>query len=393
MTTIITATDAAQFLGLVPHLLGFHPSESVVLVPFAGRRSLGAVRLDLEHASAADEDATRPVVLLESPADAVDRIAATAIGMVCRLADADAVAVVVYTDEPIARGRLPREQLARAVARRADACGIELRDALCVASTGWASFLEADHPEAGHPLDLIESADTAGALPPVAPGDQHAGADLPVVDPTRLADVAAALDALTAAVVPAPTTEPAGRAEPAARADPRALETLTALDDIPEFLEDLLVRDAASLPPFEAARAALCLSRPAVRDIALLQWSGSMRDGDAALAAQLHWETGAPYPEDLGARVWGDGPTPDPDRLAAGLAVARECAALTTGTRRAAVLGLCAWLAWAQGRSTVAADYAAQATAIDADAGLAEIVLAFVTTAHLPDWAFQHAAA
>jgi len=385
MTTIIKAADAAQFLGLVPHLLGFRATRSIVLVPFAGSRSLGAMRIDLEPQQSGPGSA--PAVLVEAPSDTIDRIAATAIGMVCRIAEADAVAIVVYTDEPITGGDLPREQIARALARRADACGIELRDALCVAGNGWASFLDPERPDGGHPLHLLRGDEAAARLLPLGAGDQHTGAELPAVDPTRRADVAQALEALTAAVDGAPS------ALVDAHLDPRALQTLARLDDVPELLEDLLVQDVASASPFDAALAVLCLSRPSLRDVALLQWSGSMRDGDAALDAQLRWEGGAPYPEEVGARLWGDGSCPDPDRLARGLVVARECAALASGARRATVLGLCAWLAWAQGRSTVASAYATQACEIDAEAGLAEIVLAFVNTTHLPDWAFHRAAA
>ena len=75
MTTIVKAASAAQFLALVPRMLGYRPTRSLVLIPFAGSRSLGAMRIDL-------------------PADAesVDAAAATVLGMVCRLPEADAVA-------------------------------------------------------------------------------------------------------------------------------------------------------------------------------------------------------------------------------------------------------------------------------------------------------------
>lgn len=384
MTTIIKAASAAQFLGLVPHLLGFRPTRSMVLVPFAGARSLGAMRIDLEPRPD-DETSGTPAVLVEPPADTVDRLAATAIGMVCRIAAADAVAVVVYTDEAVAGGMLPREQLARAVARRADACGIELRDALCVAADGWGSFLDPELPPGGRPLDQLHGDEHAERLLPLDAGDQHAAAVLPVVDPARLADVTTAVEALTGAV----GTDAASVGSPV---DPRALDSLEQLDDIPHLLERMLEWDAATASPFEVAVAVLCLSRPALRDIALLQWSGSIADGVTALEAQLRWEDGEPYPEELGARVWGEGPGPDPERLESALRLARQCAALTSGIRRATVLGICAWLSWAQGRSTEAGDYAAQACAGGVEMPLAEVVLAFVNTAHLPDWAFQRAA-
>ena len=47
MTTIVKAANAAQFLSLVPKMLGYRPTRSVVLIPFAGARSIGAMRFDL----------------------------------------------------------------------------------------------------------------------------------------------------------------------------------------------------------------------------------------------------------------------------------------------------------------------------------------------------------
>ena len=90
MTTIVKAANAAQFLSLIPKMLGYRPTRSVVLIPFAGARSIGAMRFDLPD---------------EAESEEVDRIAATLIGMVCRLPEADAVAMVAYTDARIRRRR------------------------------------------------------------------------------------------------------------------------------------------------------------------------------------------------------------------------------------------------------------------------------------------------
>jgi hypothetical protein len=78
--------------------------------------------------------------------------------------------------------------------------------------------------------------------------------------------------------------------------------------------------------------------------------------------------------------MWGAADKPDPDRLQAGLTLAWQVAALSTGPLQVGPLALCAWLAWALGRSR--ADlYAQQALAIDAEHGLAEIVASFVNAA------------
>ena len=45
--TVVKAADAAQFLSIVPRMLGYHPTRSLVVIPFHGGRSLGAMRFDL----------------------------------------------------------------------------------------------------------------------------------------------------------------------------------------------------------------------------------------------------------------------------------------------------------------------------------------------------------
>ncbi|MBU4466243.1 MAG: DUF4192 domain-containing protein, partial [Actinobacteria bacterium] len=136
MTTIIKAANAAQFLALVPHLVGFTPTRSLALIPFAGSRTLGAMRFDLPETSDSDE---------------IARIASTCIGMVCRIPGADGVAAVIYTD---AAYLTPGESttgdgLARALLQRADSCGLRVTDALCVAADAWGSYLDSECPTGG----------------------------------------------------------------------------------------------------------------------------------------------------------------------------------------------------------------------------------------------------
>src|SRR3546814_5555462 len=88
MTTIFRAAGAADFLALVPRLLGYLPSRSLVLIPFDGNRTLGGLRLDLPR----DLD---PLEL--------DRTSSTVMGMVCKVSHTDAVALVAYTDETLDR--------------------------------------------------------------------------------------------------------------------------------------------------------------------------------------------------------------------------------------------------------------------------------------------------
>ena len=369
-TTIITAGSAAEFLSLLPRMLGFRPRRSLVLVPFARARTLGAMRLDLPGGDTDD----------------IEAYAATCVGMMCRVASADSVALVVFDDAPFdVDGTPPRDELARALVSKADACGLGIVDALCVAADGWASFVR---PELA-PRSLAELAiDPSGAERLAEPdGDQWSGSELPQVDETDAASVESALVALADAVVV--LCSDAGVLDESTRVDPRALDAAVALDDLPALFEAMLAWDASQLDPYDAATAAWCLSRPALRDIALVGWTAGPERGDEALTAQLRWEKGEPYPAELAQVMWGEGVQPEPSRLLDALAVVRAVAALAPESHRAGPLAVCAWLSWALGRSTHAESYAKRAVEVEPEHGLAEIVLSFVTAAHLPDWAFS----
>lgn len=369
MTTTVKAADAAQFLALVPRMLGYTPTRSVVVVPMGGPRSLGGMRLDLPP----DDDDTR------------DGFAATLIGMVCRVSRSDGLVAVIYTDELI-RPDIPHAPLASAIARAADASGLQLIDLLVVAPDGWASHAGAD--TAVHPLSELDGLDGLDhTLPPVS-GDQTTGADLPECRAADRRSTEAAhrsLQSALAVLCGLPGERPSEE-----RVDPAALAMACELDDLPLVFERALTWDLAPLTPMRAALLGWVFGRPSLRDIALVQWASDAAGGEEALHAQLRWEDGEEYPADLASVMWGEGGRrPDPQRLDAALTLVRHVAARTARRRRAGVLAVCAWLSWALGRSTHADRYARDALEIDADHGLADIVRSFVASAHLPDWAFQ----
>ncbi|SDQ63822.1 DUF4192 family protein [Microbacterium sp. cf332] len=381
MTTTVRAADAAHFLSLVPHLLGFAPRRSLVVVPFAGSRSLGAMRVDLPPDSL----------------EAFDSAAATIVGMVCRIPDADALTAIVYAPGSAADG-LPGVPVLAAVGRAADACGVRVVDLLTVASDGWGSHLDATCPPGGRPLDEIGSAAERHGDP--APGrsldDDHAsGAELPRHSAAERRIVGGALRSLeTALAVVCGIPRVGGGRRGSREGDdggvaPEALTAACELDDPPLLFERVLLGDPSELEPLVVALLAWCLARPSLRDVALVQWATDAAHGADALEAQRRWEEGEDYPERLGSIMWGDGDRPEPGRLLAALEVVREVAALAPRRLRPGPLALCAWLAWALGRSTHAASYAQRALEIDPDHGLAEILLSFVQVGHLPDWAFH----
>lgn len=430
--TVVKAADAAQFLSFVPLMLGYHPSESLVVIPFQGARSLGAMRFDLPAGGE------------------TDGVAATVIGLACRLPEADAVAAIAYTGARFEdRDRMPHRELLDALDRRAHACGLRVTDLLCVAADGWGSALDSHLPASGRPLSDLEGAGTQLQGMRAADGDQASGADLPECPPGEQERVARALTALDDAVevlcgpdavaggrlrgapgvstaplpeaahapeaapapddrapaaghacdlgpVPGPIVGDADEGDPApdsnTRIDPRALGTACRLDDLPGLFEDALEQRPAGRDAYDSAALVWCLARPSLRDVALVQWSGNLADGDEALDAQLRWESGEEYPAHLAMRMWGEGDTPDVARLEVALEVCRHAAAVAPREARPGALAMCAWLSWALGRSTHAAAYAGMACEIEPEHGLSQIVLSFVQAGHLPDWAFRRGA-
>jgi hypothetical protein len=368
MTTIIRAADAAEFLTLVPHLLGFVPSRSVVLIPFSAGRSAGGMRFDLPPESA-DPGA----------------FAATALGLACRVSQVDAVAAVVYCDDPIADD-IPHRPLADALERAAHRSGLDVLDLLCVGPASWARYLGDAHPAGGHPLTELP-APPAAAASAVAPHPDHlAGARLPAADLAERERVGRALRELEralAVVTGAPTPVDGDRI------DPRAFSAVCALDDLPLFFEVVVRGDADPADEFELAALVWCLARPALRDIGVTAWIDGVDAGDDALDAQLRWEDGEAYPAAIAERMMGEGRRPDAGRLAAALEACRRAASVAPRDERCGALSVCAWLSWALGRSSHAEHYALTACGIDPEHGLSRIVLSMVHAGHLPDWAFH----
>lgn len=365
MTTVLTAAGSADFLRIVPSLAGFTPSESLVVLPFHGSRTSGAMRLDLP-----DDD-----IEIVDYADA-------AIGLASRVDQTDAVAVVVYTDDC---GEATRDGLVLPYAIEVDellgcACeaGLRIVDALCVTPSGWASYLD-DEPEF---RALVGEAPEVPGIGDVS-GDQLAGAALPASDLAERERVGRALSELEGLLAHERTNGPTGRE------NPQAIAAMVLLEDVPAFFEAVLAAPE-SLPPFATAALLWCLDRPLFRDVALTQWATDMVGGLRTLDAQLAYSaTREQVPDDLGDVFLGRGPAPDPDRLRLALIVVRRAAAQAPRASRTGPLTIAAWLSWALGRTSHAAHYLDEARAIDPEYGLASLLNTMISAAVLPEWAFR----
>lgn len=366
-TTVVRAVSSPSFLALVPHLLECTPRRSLAVVPFAEGRSLGAMRVDLPP---------------EGDSALAEGVASTVLGMACKVARTDAIAVAVYTDDGLAPGApLPSTALVEAVRSRAGICGIRIIDALVVSPDGWASYLDPERTP--HPLQEIQDAATPGLEPDVR-SDQVAAAALPPGDEETSRGIVRLLDDAELALR---ATRDRRRLSPARR---RSAEAVVAgLADPPALFESAVTVPWTEGDLTRLAAMAFCLERPSLRDVALMQWTGDLATGDAVFQAQTAYRAGVPVPEDLARPMWGEGARPRPARLSAGLDVCRRVAAVLPPERRPGPLAACAWLAWASGRASHSAAYAEQALAIDPQHGLSGIMLELVDSGRLPEWVFE----
>lgn len=331
-STTHKATQPSDFLAAVPAMLGYQPSESVVVIPFAGLRTIGAMRFDLPS--------------VENAA----HLATVAAGLVCKVESATGLAVVVYGE------RAQAEAVTEAITRTAAECGLSVIERFYVTGGGWGLIgNDAVSPMPEVPENLAAMATES---------DQRAGANLPEIDEAFAREVAEAL--------------------------PSDLGIHLAMLDIDplDLFEGSLSWDGSSLEAQSAAAMIAMMNRPALRDVALVQWAHGFAVGESALDAQIAWQDGAEYPTHLAAVMWGEGPRPDADRLMAALTACRHLAALAPKSAQVGPLAAAAWLSWALGRSTHADVYSRRALAIDPDHGLSQIVATFVRVAHLPEFAF-----
>lgn len=331
-TTIHKATQPSDFLAAVPSMLGYQPTESVVVIPFAGPRTVGAMRFDLpgvENAAA---------------------VANVAAGLVCKIQGATGLAVVVYGE------RTQAEAVAEAITDIAAECGLSVVERFYVTGSGWGLIGD----DAVSPMPEVP--EHLAAM--VTAANQHTGAALPEVHEAIAQEVAEAL--------------------------PGDLGIRLAMLDVDplDLFEGSLSWDGSNLEAQSAATMIAMMNRPALRDVALVQWAHGFAAGESALDAQIAWEDGVDYPTHLAMVMWGEGPRPDPQRLEAALTACRHLAALAPANAQVGPLAAAAWLSWALGRSTHADQYSRRALAIDPEHGLSQIVGSFVAAGHLPDFAF-----
>src|SRR5687767_8636040 len=121
--TIVTISSPADVLGVVPHRIGFHPTESIVVVCLHGARRRDGLVMRLDLAPPEHDD----VVARDLSAKAA-HVKASAAVLVC------------YTERDDASD-LPRRRLIGALRDRMSSHGIEVIEALLVHNGRWWSYV------------------------------------------------------------------------------------------------------------------------------------------------------------------------------------------------------------------------------------------------------------
>jgi hypothetical protein len=220
--------DLTDLASAVPHMLGFHPAESLVAIALTGPRERMSFTMRLD--------------LLEPRHDAeVARMTSARMAH----AGADAVLLFLYSDGPAAGGELPRRALVEAIA---DALDVPVREAMLVDDGRIWSYICADVrccPPGGREL----RPDSPGALALAAAHALHGN----VVLPDREALVA--------------TTRAVGgvAAVSMRQATQRALATGASDDQVDEICERLAA-DGPGITHDEAAQLVVGLHDVAFRD-------------------------------------------------------------------------------------------------------------------------------
>jgi len=121
--TVVRISSPADIVGLMPHRMGFHPTESLVVLCLQGprRRDKVAMRLDLP-------DPVDDTVMTEEVVDRLTRLRA------------DAAILVCYTEAPGPAHGLIRAPLVRALRRSLVGKGIGVPHAILVREGRWWSY-------------------------------------------------------------------------------------------------------------------------------------------------------------------------------------------------------------------------------------------------------------
>lgn len=392
----ISVTSPADILSYVPHVLGFQPTESLVLLTMSGKRVGATLRLDL-------------------PSGASDPLeyAQTVRGYLKSDSSADGVLMILYTAQDWSTpADPPFAGLVHCLDLILDAAGLALLDGWFVGPGYWRDYFCEDAgccPWPGHSLTQITESVLNAEL--VYQGSSYADSlddavETPAAENNAL--VRAAIDEHLQQWGGSWDVSTLGRdcltlwdgliSHPAQRntveADPEVLAFMLAGLSCAAVRDTLIVLAATDLHSANAAavECGVFLEQPAAQPLppactaAMARFAAlTPRQGD-----DDQFVTPAVGADALFRQVFlAIGQAPDWERMDAAYSVFRRMTAVATGQSRSALLSILGWLEWARGRGSRAHRYLQEALEETPGYTLAELLLALVGTGSLAPWARQ----
>lgn len=378
MTEVLKAQTDADFLAMVPALIGYHATNSLVCVAFNGKQAFGGFRIDLPHRRRTSE---------------YRAVATTIIGMLSRVRGTNRVAPVIITDATFAdESGAPWLDFARYLADRLEDDGFGIVSALCVAADGWANYFDPDYPREGRPLAEIAASPMQQRAELLRVPALSEWATLPDVTPDEIDDFAIDLVAV--------------------RDGDYACQLMTfEIVGLSGFIEH--VAEADTLSPAEEALLLLACQAPCDRDVITMQIAFGQLVGEAVAAdnevlLEIQSRTGGSMDDVVLAEVAAGRRTlddefsgllmgmgtmrPDVHRMEGAITKLKRVIALATPGQRPAPLCILAWLLWGRGLGSAAGHFVDSALAIDPEYGMALVLRTLFSSGRLPEWAYAGAA-
>ncbi len=401
MPQIIRAETDADFIAMVPALLGMRPVRSLVLIMFEGSRSAGGARVDLPAGRSTRE--------LRSLADLCVNIASRSRGI-------DRVATVVYSDTTFEHERgIPWVDLSRAIEQRMQRAGFGITAQLCVAPDGWGNARATGADRGPRPLTEITESPNTERVAGIDVDDPQTWGTLPESEPRLAATVNEDLEIIQ---------EHWAHFEESHWIDDSWIDVISSFDaeDLHGSIERIVGQpdDPADVGEeqdathaWHIATLAAYANLPSWRDTLMLQIAFGRRIGRRAADSHRFWNaerrrlggtmdevvaasqlmgTGITDPDSgfLGDLITGETAVrPSLDRCITGIAALLRAAANVQPRYRPGLLCMAAWLSWAIGRASASHSLVSQALAIDPGHRMSLIVHALVGSGRVPEWMFS----
>lgn len=365
---LLRASGFADLLAAVPSIIGMHPEESLVVLPFLGKRTGGGFRIPLPQRLRRAE---------------IEELARGCVRVMESMPRAGSVLAVVYTSLSYEGSRgVPLLDLGRAVVQRLERTDLGIVGIACVAADGWGRYTSAAECRRPRPLAEIDGSETglfARAAAP-EPLDVSALAELP--------SVAAADRAIVAQLLEHPasgTPEVLAFVERWLTGEPAPRKDATLI----RILQSPPLRDQTTLQ-IALGRESAIESRRHQRRLEALQ-AATGRTMDELVERELEEEVADAHDIAAAALLMGTGPGPDRERTELATAALARAAALAPVEARPPVLTVLAWCWWALGVASVAGRHLDEALSIDPAYSMARLYRSVFEVRSIPDWVIEAA--